>query len=213
MGLRAEKKAEMRAAIIETSLMLFRRVGFHRARVHDVIEALHISEATFFNYFPTKQSVLEAAAEALLSRSVCVLRAELDDVDRPVQERLELVTRQFASNFDGDRELAVLLARHTRLLLIGSDRNTEGRALLARLFTSGQERGQVRAETSPNRLADLYLGASLATINGWILDDDDEALEDRLLAAQRIFWTGAAPGPTSPRRNAQRGRVRPPARR
>src|SRR5688572_9710841 len=97
MGLREEKKAAMRAAIIETTLVLFRTLGFNRARVQDVIRQLRISEATFFNYFPTKQAVLDAAAQDLIERSLDVLRAELDDVERTVRERIDLVAQAFAS--------------------------------------------------------------------------------------------------------------------
>ena len=70
MGLRDEKKAQTRIAILEGALARFRRVGFDTTRVRDITDELKISEATFFNYFPSKQSVLEEAAEELLKRSM-----------------------------------------------------------------------------------------------------------------------------------------------
>ena len=69
MGLREEKKEQQRQAILETAVGLFRERGFEQTRVQDVTDRLRISEATFFNYFPTKQSVLEAAAVDLLDRT------------------------------------------------------------------------------------------------------------------------------------------------
>ena len=56
MGLREEKKAEQRRAILDTAAALFRKRGYEETRVRDIVERLRISEVTFFNYFPTKDA-------------------------------------------------------------------------------------------------------------------------------------------------------------
>ena len=207
MGLREEKKAEMRAAIIETALALFRTLGFNRARVQDVVQQLRISEATFFNYFPTKHAVLDAAAHDLIDRSLAVLRAELDDSERTVRERIDLVTQEFASNFNGDRELAVLVATHTRLSLAASD--SEGRQLLTRLFVSGQEQGEMRSDVSPRRLTDHYLACNLAALSTWIASgDEDDSLDEQLRTALALFWSGAESARTTSRRHRRTSKRR-----
>ena len=201
MGLREEKKAAMRAAIIETALALFRTLGFNRARVQDVIRQLQISEATFFNYFPTKQAVLDAAAQDLIDRSLDVLRAELEDDERSVRERIDLVARDFASSFNGDRELAVLVATHTRMSLTAGEDDSEGRQLLTRLFASGQEQGDVRSDVSARRLTDHYLACSFAALSRWIADgDEDASLDEQLRTGLTLFWSGAETEPTTARR-------------
>src|SRR3954451_8244442 len=116
MGLRQEKKAATRAAITDTALTLFRTKGYERTRVQDVASELRISEATFFNYFPTKQSVLEGIAQNLIDTGVARLERDMADTDRPVVERVEEVAQQFAEDFNRDPELAHLLATHTALL-------------------------------------------------------------------------------------------------
>jgi AcrR family transcriptional regulator len=191
MGLREQKKAATRSAIMETSLMLFRTVGFDETRVHDVVGKLNISEATFFNYFPTKQSVLEAAAQTLLNRSLDLLR-ELSGDRRSIEERMERLVKEFAKNFAGDRGLATLLARHTRFLLVASDRVSERHELLTRLFVEGQARGEVRDDVPPAQLTDIATATNLVAISAWIEEADSaEPLEARLLAAHRVFWHGA----------------------
>ena len=212
MGLREEKKAATRQKIMETALMLFRTVGFDRTRVHDVAGQLRISEATFFNYFPSKQSLLEAAAHTLLTRSLNLLREELTDEHRSIEERLERLAEEFANNFAGDRELATLLARHTRFLLVASDRTSEGHDILTRLFAEGQARREVRDDIPPAQLADITLAASVVAISVWIDQGEPaEPLEERLLAAHRVFWKGAR----APRRplaaSAQPGTSQPHA--
>ena len=199
-GIARDKKAAMRAAIIETTLALFRTLGFNRARVQDVIRTLRISEATFFNYFPTKQAVLDAAAQDLIERSLDVLRAELDDAERTVRERIDLVAQEFASHFHGDRELAALVATHTRMSLAAGEADSEGRQLLTRLFTSGQTHGDVRSDVSPRRLTDHYLACNLAALSTWIADgDDNTSLDEQLRTSLTLFWSGAEAERTTPR--------------
>ena len=84
MGLREEKKQATRAAIVETALELFRERGFDDTRIQDITDRLRISEATFFNYFRTKESVLEAVADGLIERSLLLLLREREATGRPV---------------------------------------------------------------------------------------------------------------------------------
>ena len=212
MGLREQKKAATRSAIMETSLMLFRTAGFDETRIQDVVGKLSISEATFFNYFPNKQSVLEAAAQTLLNRSLDLLREELSDDQRSIEERMERLVKEFAKNFAGDRGLATLLARHTRFLIVASDRVSERHDLLIGLFAEGQARGEVRDDVPPAQLADIATAANLVAISAWIDEaGSSEPLEARLLAAHRVFWHGATGG-RRPKRTSPRQPTSRPAR-
>ena len=66
MGLRTEKRHRIRSTIIENAIALFREQGFDRARVREIAARCDLSEATFFNYFPTKDAVLSAWAQGLI---------------------------------------------------------------------------------------------------------------------------------------------------
>ena len=206
MGLRQEKKERQRQAILDTAIALFKERGFEGTRVQDVTERLRISEATFFNYFPTKQSVLEAAAVDVLDRSTALLYHDVVEDDRPVPERLEELVRAFAANFAGDRDFAVLLAMHTQLW---SQRGREQRAhlLLTRLLEEGQRRGEVVDGVPASQLAELFMALLLVTISNWLVGlAGEDALQERLLRAWQVLRDGALPGrqqPSSPRR--QRG--------
>ena len=116
MGLREEKKQATRAAIVDTALALFRAKGFHATRIQDITDHLRISEATFFNYFPTKESVLEAVADGVIDGSIAILDREASDRARPVSERLADLATEFADQLDGDPDFVVLLAGNTRRL-------------------------------------------------------------------------------------------------
>src|SRR3984957_10817178 len=57
-GLRERKKARLRQQIIDTAIRLFRKQGYEKTRVDDIVKVLEISQPTFFRYFPSKDAVL-----------------------------------------------------------------------------------------------------------------------------------------------------------
>lgn len=57
LGLRERKKQQTRQAIAETAVRLFAQRGFDAVTVAQVARAADVSEATVFNYFPTKESL------------------------------------------------------------------------------------------------------------------------------------------------------------
>lgn len=69
-GLRERKKQRTRELLAETARRLFVERGFERVRVAEIAELAEVSEATVYNYFPTKEDLvfwrLEAFEDALL---------------------------------------------------------------------------------------------------------------------------------------------------
>jgi AcrR family transcriptional regulator len=57
LGLRERKKQQTRQLIAEAAMRLFAKRGFDAVTVAQVATAADVSEATVFNYFPTKESL------------------------------------------------------------------------------------------------------------------------------------------------------------
>lgn len=206
MGLREEKKRETRASIVTTAVGLFREQGYERTRVQDVAERLRISEATFFNYFPTKHAVLEAVADERLDEAVEQLRQAATGDGRPALARLEELVRNFAAQFGHDRELAVLLVAHTRFAQGETEREGRAHALLTSLLGDGQQRGEIRTDVAAGDLATLVMAFMLAMIVSWVSEDGSgPGLEERVLGAFAVFAAGAAATAGTP------GDLTPPA--
>jgi AcrR family transcriptional regulator len=64
VGLREQKKKQTRQRIAETAHRLFGERGFDGVTVAEVARGAEVSEATLFNYFPTKEDLFYSGLEA-----------------------------------------------------------------------------------------------------------------------------------------------------
>ena len=196
MARREEKKQAQRRAILDTTIALVRERGLDETRVQDVIAQVGISEKTFFNYFPSKQAVLEAHASETNELYAALLRNSLAQPDRPALERLEEIVRVQASFFSADRDLMAILATRSGVFFGATgqlrERQQDDQRLLAELFADGQRRGELDQTLDPLQLAELFTAIVLLTTLNW-LDrwwPQEGDLETRLLGAFNVFIHG-----------------------
>jgi len=166
VGLREDKKRRQRQAIIDAAVELFRERGFEATRVQDLVARLQISEPTFFNYFATKQAVLDAAIEDYLERML----AGLADHDEKLSalDRLERLIGDTTVILSGDPEFARLFALNFQL---GLARGIQRQAfsLLTGLLEAGQRGGEVRSDLGAAALAEAFVSLVLVTISNCLL--------------------------------------------
>src|SRR5579862_884062 len=211
MGLREEKKAEQRRAILQKAAALFRKNGYEETRVRDIVERLRISEVTFFNYFPTKDAVIMAFAQEMLEYSIASVKRELERHDRSVSDRIRSVIRQWATSWDEDPEFHALVAKQSRYMTDVSgdlrDRSLQLYAQYERLFAEGQKRGEIRKDQKPLHLAEMMEGMLTLIagnwVNGWWKNRSD-SLEQRFTNAMTVFLEGCA-APERTRTRSHRG--------
>jgi AcrR family transcriptional regulator len=200
MGLREQKKEQIRRQLYESAMALFRERGVEATRVKDIIERVQVSEATFFNYFPTKEAVLRTSELDLKELYGIYLRELLVRSDEPVPVRVRELVSVIGQVFAGDREFMAALVGRTTIFYGSVDRgkemDMENFGLLAELFGQGQQAGEIDAALQPVQLAEMLTAVFMLTITNWITGwwGDIGQLEPRLMSAVQIFLGGCLTG-------------------
>jgi len=195
LGLRERKKARLRQQIIATAIRLFRERGYENTRVDDIIQALEISQPTFFRYFPSKETVLRDVAVHGIECAIEQLRAAMD-TNTTVAERLRKYYGTMARQVEADRPLwqAVVLSGAMDTLRSLEIRQYEEvvAALLREVFSQGQKRGEITREVPVVHLAE-FVGALYRTVvRDWTVDiTGPHKLTDRVRSAMDFFLRGA----------------------
>src|SRR5580658_3819224 len=73
-GRRERHRAEIRERLFRAALRLFAERGYLQTTVEDITEAADVGKWTFFNYFPTKEHVLERYGEERVEAVGCALK-------------------------------------------------------------------------------------------------------------------------------------------
>src|SRR5205807_6244491 len=74
LGLRERKKQQTRQLIADSARRLFAERGFEAVPVAEIARAAEVSEATVFNYFPTKEDLLYSRLEAFEEELLSAIR-------------------------------------------------------------------------------------------------------------------------------------------
>jgi AcrR family transcriptional regulator len=168
LGLRERKKLRTRQLIAETAMRLFAERGFDAVPVAEIARAAEVSEATVFNYFPTKEDLvyrgMEAFEEELLAavrerpagesitaafgRFVLQPRGFLAEPDQETVRSLVAVSKMIAAS-------PALLARERQIL----DRYTESLAALIAADTAAEP-----ADLRPRVVARALIGVHQSLI-------------------------------------------------
>ena len=201
MGLRDEKKRRTRERIIENAIALFREQGFDATRVRDIARPLELSDATFFNYFASKDAVLSAWLDSL--SAAAFERAAQSHAGR-ARTLARAAARDLASALSDDA--ALLSGAWHRVRLPGVP------VAATAALEAGQTDGELRRDLPAAQLAEILIAGLFASAGGWLAswrelpegnaERDPRALARRLQSVVDLVLDG------SRRRNE---RVRAPA--
>ncbi len=74
--MRASRLQNRRSKLLEASLKVFARKGFHQTAVSDIVDASRIGHGTFYGYFANKSALFKALLESIYDRILQALMAE-----------------------------------------------------------------------------------------------------------------------------------------
>jgi len=192
VGLREQKQRKQRGVIIENAIALFRESGFAPVRVREIAIRCEISDATFFNYFESKEALLGEWAHSQVDAA---FREAGQQAAESGQRRLARAAVRGLADL-ARREPELMREAWLRARVLPTAGRHRGRAVdgdrdPVRLpIERAQARGEVRTDLPAEQLAQL-LRASIATSLAHALDqtdlDVDESITDRLARATDVL--------------------------
>lgn len=194
-GLRERKKARLRQQIIDTSVRLFRKRGYEKTRVDDIVRVLEISQPTFFRYFPSKDAVLREVGRRGFACIKEHLETELSS-KASTEERLRRMYQGMAREVESDQPLwrAVVLSGAMDPVRSPEMRRPEEIAvsLLREILAEGQKRGEITRAFPVAHLAEFMEGLYTTVTRRWAVDlTGPHNLGERVRSTVDFFLRGA----------------------
>jgi AcrR family transcriptional regulator len=194
LGLRERKKARLRQEIIDTALRLFRKRGYEKTRIDDIVQSLEISQPTFFRYFPSKDAVLGEVGRRGFACITDHLRNELSS-EATTAEHLRRMYQELARHAESDRPLwqAVVLSGAMDPVRSPNVRERKECALglLREILAQGQNRGEISRDFPVEHLAEFMEGLYNTIVRQWAVDlTGPHKLSDRVNSAVEFFLRG-----------------------
>jgi AcrR family transcriptional regulator len=196
-GLRERKKARLRQQIIDTAIRLFRKHGYERTRVDDIVRILEISQPTFFRYFPSKDAVLRDVGMRGFECIAEHLKSELS-TKASTAERLRRLYHDMACEAEADRPLwqAVVLSGAMDPVRSPEVRGAEClvASLLREILAQGQKRGEITNAFPVVHLAEFMEALYHTVVRQWTVDlTGPHKLTERVDSAVEFFLRGVEP--------------------
>jgi AcrR family transcriptional regulator len=150
-------RARTRALILDAAVRVFARKGAGAASIHEITAEAGLANGTFYNYFRTREELLEATSIQLAERLHVAIAASRS-ADRAPAERVAIGCRRFVLQAESDPVwgAAVLRVWHST-----STPSTQAAAPLLADLRAGRRSGRLRYPSEPAAL-DLVQGAVLA---------------------------------------------------
>jgi AcrR family transcriptional regulator len=135
LGLRERKKLRTRQLIVDTAMRLFTERGFDAVPVAAIARAAEVSEATVFNYVPTKEDLVYRGMEVFEAELLAAIR------DRPAGESIVAAFGRFVLQPRGflatpDEDLARFLIAVSKMIAVSPALLGREREILARYTAS-----------------------------------------------------------------------------
>jgi AcrR family transcriptional regulator len=167
---RADGKARVRAGLLAVARQRFARRGVAGTTMDDIARRAGVSRATAFNYFPSKNLLLEALVHEMEARFLQVIDAQLD---RPATaaQRIGALFSWTAQRVGETPELSRVLIGASETTF-GATRDSGVRTArvhraIMRVLEAGKRDGNVRTDLSTAVLAEIVGGSYVGILHAW----------------------------------------------
>jgi AcrR family transcriptional regulator len=184
--------------ILDAASTVFARLGFHEARMDDIVAEAKLSKGALYWYFKSKDAIISGLLDRLFNHELAGLRA-LETADGAVSARLRTYTRQMAATIEQMQflsaiafEFYAIAGRHASVRRALKHYFQTYEEVLVRLFRQGITRGEFRAldpEVPARTLLALYEGTALL----WFIDPQRVRWTEQTIQAVDLLLAGLQP--------------------
>jgi AcrR family transcriptional regulator len=195
MSPRPDVSEERKNQILDAASAVFARLGFHEARMDDIVEEARLSKGALYWYFKSKDAIIAGLLERIFDHELAGIHA-LETAQGTVSERLVIYTRQMADMFERMKMMSAVAfqfyavaARHKTVREFLKEYFATYRAVLARIVRQGVEQGEFRAvdpEATAVTIIGLFEGLALLGL----LDSENMQWEAQALTGMRLILDG-----------------------
>jgi AcrR family transcriptional regulator len=204
-SLRERKKRRTRVAILDAAARMAAEKGLEAVTVRGVAREADLSEASFFNYFRSRDVLFSEWAHREIANAFAQAAERASaEPERRLRSLLRTSLRTLAAGIESERDLFRELWRRASILAESTGRGSDRapRRALEDWIEGAQRRGELRGDVAPAQLARLLHGAAaMAVAAALVSDSESPAVEPALLAAVDLVLDGS-------RKRNERVRVR-----
>lgn len=149
-----------REIILENAIQLFSEQGIEHTTVSDIVKAGNMAQGTFYNYFPSKMSLMPAIAEEMVKLMMIEIKDRVDNKQSTKEKFTHIVDSIFFINKEHQEILAMVYAG-----LSQTEHLKEWEAVyrpcyewLSRLIDDGKSSEEIASTVSSEQLAKLIIG-------------------------------------------------------
>lgn len=169
-GLREQKKAKTRKAIIDSAVQLFSSKGFEKTSIEDIAKLAGIGKATVYTYFATKGDIFLTYCDDELDVAFADLKKTKQDGGGLLDQLVEFFMLKFTF-VTRNREFGRQLLREMVFPKEGSEKAREHDQryfdFLEELFRAAQRRGELADSDDLFDLSVHFFSLYLGLLAGW----------------------------------------------
>ncbi len=169
-GLRQKKNTQVKQALYQAAIELFRQKGFHETTVDEITEKAGFSRATFFNHFGAKKGVLRLYGQRLLGLVEDLLR-QADPTTSPlelIRQMISVMINEAGENSEEVRIVCTYSVLDPGYMTNPTPARKRVFEILTGLVSQAQQQELIRQDLTAKELAlhifFLYQGVVLAIV-------------------------------------------------
>jgi AcrR family transcriptional regulator len=154
------KREKTRKKLLEAAKRVMAEKGAEGTAITEIAAAADVAPGTFYNYFRTREEILDAVAASLVEEFRAVMTAIQKRIDDPA-ERIAVAIRLFLERVKEDRLWGWFMARYAPSLPVLRDQTRN--IIREQIVADGLKRGRFHLP-STRAVGDLIAGTSVTAL-------------------------------------------------